>query len=295
MSTTRSDVRVTRLDVPHCALGEGPVWDVQEAALYFVDAAGGHLHRHDPATGATRTWDFDGRVACLALREGGGAIVALVDGLHLFDFGTGELTLVGDPHAGDERTILNDGKVDPRGRFLCGSVDSQITEGRGALHSVAPDGTITTLETGIKVSNGPCWSPDGRTFYHADSVPQQIFAYDYDLASGAISGKRVFAETHALGGIPDGATVDAEGFLWSAICEGSVVARFAPDGTLDRTVQLPTSMVSSVMFGGPELDLLYVTSIDPPTFGRPAEEQGGATYVVEGLGVRGLPEPRFAG
>lgn len=286
---------VTRLDVPPCKLGEGPVWDVQEQALFYVDAAGAKLNRFDPVTGELRSWDFEGRVACLGIREQGGAILALWNGIHFFDFVTKELTLIGDPDPDEPRTSLNDGKVDPRGRYVCGSVDLTMADPLGKLYGVGPNGSITTLDDGITIANGPCWSPDGNTFYHADSVPKTIYAYDYDLDSGTVSNKRVFASTAQLGGIPDGATVDAEGFLWTAICEGGIVARFSPDGVLDRTVALPTTMVSSVMFGGPDLDRLFVTSIDPRTFGGEAEDGGGALYVIDGLGIRGLPEPRFAG
>jgi L-arabinonolactonase len=286
---------VTRVDVPACKLGEGPVWDVDEQALYYVDAAGFALHRYDPATGDLKTWNFDGRVACLGIRRDGGAILALWNGMHLFDFATGELTLIGDPDPDQPRTSLNDGKVDPRGRYICGSVDLQVSAPLGKLYSIGSDGAIDVLDQDITVANGPCWSPDGTTFYHADSVPKTIYAYDYDLDTGAVANRRVFAKTDSLGGIPDGATVDAEGYLWTAVCEGGVVARFAPDGTLDRTVELPTSMVSSVMFGGPDLDRLFVTSIDPRTFGKEAEEDGGRMFVIDGLGVRGLPEHRYAG
>lgn len=286
---------ITRLDVPVCKLGEGPVWDIEDQALYYVDAAGGKLNRYDPGTGELQSWEFDGRIACLGLRERGGAIVALWNGIHLFDFVTGELTLLGDPDAAVARTSLNDGKVDPRGRYVCGSVDLEMAEPLGKLYGISTNGSITTLDDGITISNGPCWSPDGKTFYHADSVPKTIYAYDYDLDTGLASNKRVFATTDMLGGIPDGATVDAEGYLWTAVCEAGLVARFAPDGSLDRTVELPTPMVSSLMFGGPDLDRLFVTSIDPRTFGKKEEEGGGGLYVIDGLGIRGLPEPRYAG
>lgn len=293
---TESTITVSKLPLPKLSLGEGPVWDVDEQALFLVDAKEGRLYRYDPATEEHRHWQFPGRVACLALREQGGFLLAFGKGFHLFDPQTGVTTPIGDPDPDRPTTALNDGKVDARGRYVCGSVETTMREGPlGELYRIDVDHSITTIDTGITVSNGPCWSPDGATFYHADSVPKQIFAYDYDVETGAVSNKRAFASTAELGGIPDGATVDAEGYLWTAVCEGGVVARFAPDGTLDRTVSVPVSMVSSVMFGGPALDRLFVTSIYPPTFGFPDEPEGGNTYVIDGLGVRGLPEHRFQG
>lgn len=287
-------VTVARLDVPRYALGEGPVWDVGDARLYSVDAAGGTLNAYDPATGDHEQWSFGERIGCLARRERGGFLVALQSGFALFDPDTGERTPLADPDP-DPTTSLNDGKADAAGRYVCGSVDLRMEAARGKLYRLDPDGTLAVLDEGLTVSNGPCWSPDGRTLYHADSVPRTIYAFDYHVATGAATNRRVFASTAELGGIPDGATVDAEGCLWTAVCEGGVVARFTPDGELDRTVPIPVSMPSSVMFGGPDLDRLFVTTIDPSTFGFPAEPDGGSTYVVDGLGVRGLPEHRFAG
>lgn len=287
-------VTVTRLDVPRAALGEGPVWDVADARLYYVDAAGGELRAFDPVTGAHESWSFGERVGCLARRERGGFLLARQSGFHVFDPATGEHRALVDPDP-DPATSLNDGKADAAGRYVCGSVDLEMKDARGHLYRLDPDGSCTVLDDGLTVSNGPCWSPDGRTLYHADSVPKTIYAFDYDPATGSATNRRVFASTAALGGIPDGATVDADGYLWTAVCEGGVVARFAPDGSLDRTIAIPVSLPSSVMFGGEGLDRLFVTTIDPPTFGFPAEPDGGSTYVIDGLGVRGLPEHRFAG
>ena len=285
---------VTRLDVPLAKLGEGPVWDVEMQALFYVDAAGGKLHRLDYETQRLQTWEFDGRVASVGITTSGNAILALWDGIYHFDLATGERELIDYPDP-NPQTSLNDAKIDPRGRFICGSVHLKVEEPLGKLYSVDSDGAVTTLDEGITVANGPCWSPDGTTMYHADSAQHTIYAYDYDLDTGAATNRRVLVNTEALGGIPDGATVDEEGYVWSAICEAGKVVRFSPDGHIDRSIDLPTSMVSSVMFGGPQLDRLYVTSIDPCTFGKPAEDQGGATFVIDGIGVRGLAEPRYVG
>ncbi len=292
-------MKITQVGELRLKLGEGPVWDVAEQALYFTDILDQRIWRLDPATGATRSWRFDAKVSAFALREGGGAIVALAKGVHLFDFDTGALKLVGDPEPDDPVTQLNDGKADPAGRFLVGSVASDFKGSDCGLYSVE-GGAIRKLDGGFGLTNGPCWSPDGRTFYFADSRPMEIYAYDYDVATGQVSNRRLFASTAALGGIPDGATVDSEGRVYSAICNGGVIACWDPDGRLVRTIEAPSRLVTSVMFGGPDLDRLYVTSIDgshlpflPPD--APKDPADGRLFMIEGLGVSGLPERRFRG
>ena len=122
-----------------------------------------------------------------------------------------------------------------------------------------------------------------------------MYAYDYDIVTGEVGNKRPFVETRELGGMPDGATVDRDGLVWAAIFRGGKIAAFRPDGRLERVVKMPVQLTSSVMFGGPDLDQLYVTTIEKGHFGEPSEEGAGDVYVIEGLGARGSPEPRYAG
>ena len=235
-------------------------------------------------------------VGALALRERGGAVLACGDGFQFFDFASGARTPIVDPEADEPRTRLNDGKVDRRGRFIAGSMDSSLGKPLGALYVLDSELQLRTLETGVRCSNGPCWSPDGSTFYFSDTPLGRICAYDYDLDSGDISNKRVFVSTRELGGSPDGATVDADGCVWSAIVMGGKLARFTPDGQLDRAVAMPANFVSSMAFGGPGLDVLYVTSIGDPVNNEPASGTApGGLFAVHGLGVTGIVEPRFAG
>src|SRR5262249_35433275 len=153
----------------------------------------------------------------------------------------------------------------------------------------------SVLEPEIGCTNGPCFSPDNRTFYCADSVSRKISAYDYDLASGKVSNKRLFAETKGLGGVPDGATVDAEGNLWSALAGGCKIVFFGPDGAIKRTVEVPVPIITSTMFGGDNLDVMYATSIGEKILDMEPGPDGGALFEIKGLGVKGKPEPRFAG
>jgi sugar lactone lactonase YvrE len=290
-------ITIERIGSESYALGEGPLWDPVDAVLYFVDIDAPAIHRYDPSGGAFQHWDLPTKVGSMALRERGGAVLACADGFHLFDFAAGARTLIGDPETHKPHTIFNDGRVDRRGRFIAGTLANHSLSGvQGAVYRLDPDLTWQLLADGFSVTNGPCWSPDGECFYVSDSMTHTIFVYDYDLETGAASGKRIFATTEELGGVPDGTTVDADGCLWCAICMGGRIARFTPDGRVDRTFDVPMRWVTSVMFGGPHLDTLYLTGLDPLPRGEtgngPAE---GGLYAVSGLGATGLPEPRFAG
>jgi len=193
---------------------------------------------------------------------------------------------------------MNDGKVDRQGRFVAGYMDYEERDPICALFRLDANGIVAKLDDGIVCSNGPCWSPDGRTLYFADTYRREIWAYDYALATGEATNRRVFCSFAASGlnGLPDGATVDADGFVWSvSVYEGKLV-RFASDGRLDRIVGLPVESTTSLSFGGPGLDVAYVTSMARAVKGvKPREREAGALFAVYGLGVRGLPEPRFSG
>jgi len=278
------------------ALGEGPLWDPREQRLYWIDSLAPAVHRCDAGGGDRATWPLPEPVGSLALREGGGAVVALKSGFHTLDFATGRVERIVDPDPGKPRLRLNDGKVDRRGRFVAGSMDEQETAPIAALFRLDVDFTVSRLDDGIVCSNGPCWSPDGARFYFADSFAKAIYVYDYETATGAVSNRRLFADFTAMRGVPDGATVDSEGFLWSVEVFSGRLIRFTPDGAIDRIVGLPVSSTTSLSFGGPELDIAFVTSMARPIAGvRPKEREAGGIFAIHGLGVRGLAEPRFAG
>lgn len=301
-------VEIERLSTITCSVGENPIWDLLTNSLTFIDMGAGFLrgtyfqlhpaiYRLIPSTGAIQHWVLPTAIGSMALREAGGAVLACNDGFHTFDFATGQRTLIGDPEAAQPQILFADGKVDRQGRFIAGTaVNAALGQPLGAIYRLDSDLTWHKLHEGFGVVNGPCWSPDGRQFYMSDSRRSTIFVYDYDIDSGTIANQRVFATTTELGGLPDGATVDAEGFLWSAICIGGRIARFAPDGRVDRVIEMPVQWVASITFGGPALDVLYATSIDPiiyETTGRGPDE--GGLFAIHGLGVRGISEPRFAG
>ena len=275
-------------------LGEGPVWDVTEKAFYWIDGAAPALYRLDPRTGAVKSWTMPKQIGSFALREKGVAVLALADGFYMFDFQSGQAAPIGGPIA-KPGTTFNDGKTDARGRFIAGTLDSKFAGPAGSIFSLDASLKCSVVEPAIGCTNGPCFSPDNRTFYCSDSVSRTIWAYDYDLASGTVSNKREFAKIKGMGGVPDGATVDADGNLWSVIAGGGKIVCFRPDATIARTIEMPVPIVTSAMFGGDDLDVMYVTSIGERTLGKDPGPDGGSLFVVKGLGAKGKPEPRFAG
>jgi sugar lactone lactonase YvrE len=291
-------LRIELLIDAHAELGEGPLWDVAEQRLFWIDSLGAKVHSCDARGGDPRSWTVPEHIGSLALRESGGAIVALRDGFYALDFGSGACGKLADPDPGKPRIRMNDGKVDRQGRFVAGYMDYEERDPICGLFRLDPGGAIAKLDGGIVCSNGPCWSPDGRAFYFTDTHTREIWRYDYGAETGTATDRRVFCSFPAVGlkGLPDGATVDADGFLWSVSVYEGKLARFAPDGKLDRVVGLPVENTTSLSFGGPNLDVAYVTSMARVAKGvRPKEREAGALFAVHGLGVRGLPEPRFAG
>jgi sugar lactone lactonase YvrE len=275
-------------------VGEGPLWDVQTQRLFWIDIIGPAVHCLDPANGGTCSWKVPRTIGSMAISQDGNAIVALADGVYRLNLASSECSLLATSPDLNEQVQLADGKVDRRGRFIVGSSDRGMKEARGCLYALDPGANaLRRIDSDIFLSNGPCWSLDDRTFFHADSIRKQIFAYDYDIERGTVKNRRPFASTAELGGIPDGATVDAEDHVWSAICEGGKLVRFRPDGSIERIVEMPLKLPGSVMFGGPALDRIYVPTLSPAFLGRPADPLDGSTFVVEGLGIQGVPEPRF--
>ena len=278
-------------------LGEGPLWDVEQQRLYWIDAAGMRVFRATAQGTEIRAWDVPSRVGSIAIRKDGrGAICSLAKGFYNLDFETGDCDLIVEIEPERPNNWINDGKVDRRGRFFAGTMDSQEEGPSGALYRLDPDFSVTQVETGIIVSKGPCWSPDDKTFYFADSWSGELWAYDYDIDKGTLANRRTFAKVdRSKGGAADGSTVDAEGCLWNAHVYDSKLIRYTPDGKIERVIEMPVKKVTSVMFGGPNLDVLYVTSMAKPPLPRfPGDGVlRGALFAVTGLGIKGVPEPRF--
>lgn len=279
-------------------VGETPIWVPEEQALYWVDIGGARIRRYDPASGATCTWDPGVPVTALARRQGAGRwFLATKTGLCFWTQGQASATPIVDPEAGRPGLRLNDGSVDPRGRFLAGTMNEQdLNAPDGSLYRLDPDRSLHRLDTGYAVANGLGWSPDGAVLYVTDMFHRRILAYDYDLAAGVVSGRRVFATVPDDAGLPDGLVVDAEGGVWSAHWGGWRVTRYTPGGAVDREIRLPVANVTCMGFGGRDLDELYITTawFLLSAGERAAQPQAGDLFRVR-PGVRGMAEPSFAG
>jgi sugar lactone lactonase YvrE len=274
-------------------LGEGPLWNVAEQALYWVDIDGKRYHRLDPLKHVHRIVDVGEKVGVLAFRQKGGLVMATDHGFVFFDPEAGRLEHIADPELHKPQTQFNDGKVDRAGRFWAGTLGDSF---QNSLYRLDPDGSVHSMESGVDVSNGIGWSPDNQVMYFTDSTPAVIYAYDFDLGSGSIANRRVFVDRTGKKGVPDGLTVDAEGFIWSAVWDGWCVERYDPQGKLERTLQMPVQFPTSVAFGGRDLDELYVTSalVEIPVPERSSYPLAGGLFRIKGL-IKGLSEPLFAG
>ena len=289
---------VVRVAAPRCAVGESPVWSAREQAWYWTDIPARTVWRLDHAGGTATSWSTPEMAACLAPRAGGGLIAGMESGMFRLDPGSGGVMTaerLAAPPA-DELTRgmrFNDGRCDRQGRFWAGTMFMDMGAARPAGHLYRYDagGLSASLVDGLLTQNGLAWSPDGRTMYLSDSHParQLVWAFDYDLDSGTPANRRLFVDMNAHPGRPDGATVDADGCYWLAANDAGLLLRFTPDGRLDRSIALPMAKPSMCCFGGPDLDTLLVTSIDPGQGG----DWAGATVLVR-PGVQGLPEASCA-
>jgi sugar lactone lactonase YvrE len=235
------------------------VWVPDDAALWFVDIAGRHVHRYRPGRGEHTVWSAPEKPSFILPVRGGGFLAGLKSGLHRFDPHSGRFTTVHDPEADRPDNRLNDGCVSPEGEVWFGSMHDPEMEPTGVLYRRDRAGRTTALDSGYIVTNGPAFSPDGRTFYHTDSVRRVVYAFDHELG-GSLSHKRVLLQIEDGAGFPDGTTVDAEGCLWVALWAGWAVRRYSPDGELLASVRLPCANVTKVAFGGEDGRTAYATT-----------------------------------
>ncbi|WP_203076688.1 SMP-30/gluconolactonase/LRE family protein [Falsiroseomonas ponticola] len=275
-------------------LGEGPLW--HQGRLHWVDILAPALHRSDPETGEDQVTPVEELVAALAPRRGGGLVAAARGGVRALD-GRGLGAVLAAPLAEGAGLRLNDGKCDRAGRFWVGSLALDSTPDAGALHRIDADGSAQVMQAGLHVANGIGFSPDDLVLYLADSAARRIDAFDFDVATGGIANRRPFARFAEGEGVPDGLTVDAEGFVWVALWDGWRVARFAPDGRPDRVIHLPVPRPTSVAFGGEGFGTLFVTSarVRLSAAELAAAPLSGSVFAIETGGLRGLPEPDFQG
>jgi sugar lactone lactonase YvrE len=278
-------------------LVEWPVWDPDEQVLFWVIIKDHEIHRFDPATGNDRIWKTPADVGSLALRREGGLVVALKTGFFFFDPPSGKFTVVAEPEKGLPDNRFNDGKTDRQGRFWAGSLyDPDETKPTGGLFRLDPNRSCHRMVDGIFASNALAFSPDSRTMYYGDSRRRMVWAWDFNAVEGSIRNRRVFIELKEGEGTADGAAVDDDGCYWLTQPPASRVVRYDPKGRVDRVIEMPVSQPTCCAFGGPAMDILYVTSAK---YRMPAEKLAreplaGSLFAVR-PGVSGPADARFAG
>jgi sugar lactone lactonase YvrE len=279
-------------------VGESPLWSPQERVLYWVDITGQKIHRFSPRTATNDTFILPEPVTAVGLRNKGGLILTLRKNFALFDPDTAGLEMLSDPEEDTSSNRFNDAKCDRQGRFWAGTMDDVNWDASvGCLYRLDPDTKVHCMQRGVICANGLGWSPDNRVFYFTESFRYCIYAYDFDATTGNISNRRLFATLDKdSGGFPDGLTVDAEGFIWSVHNAVGRVVRYTPAGTIDRVIELPVPRPTSCMFGGDNLDVLYITTArETLTPEQIAQAPLSGSVFATTPGVRGLPEPSFAG
>jgi len=277
-------------------LGEGPLWDARENAVYWVDIVSKKLHRYGLADGARRTWTFETEVTSLAARQQGGFVGTLRDGFAFIDLEGEAVEPVVMPETDLPGNRFNDGKVDAAGRYWAGSMDAGEKLESGSLYRLDSDLSLHKMDDNYIITNGPTFSVDGKTLYHTDTAKRTIYAFDFS-ENGAISNKRVFVQLEAEEeGYPDGMTVDSENCIWLCHFAGSRITRYSPEGEVLQVIPMPVPNVTSCTFAGPDLDRLYIT-----TARHLLSEEGIRKHPLSGSllsckpGVTGLPTPLFAG
>jgi sugar lactone lactonase YvrE len=285
-------VQIENVLATRARLGESPRWDAQGRRLAFVDVYNHWVHAFDPANVDDDHFDAGEVVSAVALAGADRLLLALRDRLAILDLKTGRIRPFTDVPLTPQETRLNDGKCDPRGRFWVGSLSDEA--GAASLYRCDPDGQVQRIETGLTISNGLGWSPDGKTFYLTDSPRRIIYAYDFDLDRGRLSNQRALVDFGAEPIEPDGLAVDVEGRLWSALWNGWALARFDSRGRPLERIPLPVQRPTSVAFGGDSLADLYVTSASVGLNQKEIERgvEAGDLFRVA-AGTTGLPEHSF--
>ncbi len=269
-----------------CITGEGPLWHSLERKVYWADIPRGRLFRYDPAIGHHEM--------CAELPESVGGFTVQADGSLLLFMArgavkiwrAGELTTVIDEIPQERDSRFNDVIADPAGRVFCGTMPTRERPGR--LYRLDTDGTLTQLLDGVGVSNGMGFTPDRRQMYYTDTRRREIYLFDYGQADGGLSNRRVFVRVPEGEGGPDGMTVDAEGYVWSARWDGSRLVRYAPDGRQVLKIDFPVKKVSSVIFGGADYTDMYITTAGGDKKESDGEHAGALFHL--NLNIRGVPE-----
>jgi sugar lactone lactonase YvrE len=277
-------------------VGEGAVWCAPEQSVYWTDINRFLVHRHDTTSANTRSWFFEEPVVALSLsNEPGRWLVALASRLLWWWPETDRRLAHGFVLEGSPRVRLNDGRADALGNFWVGSMRNNVLPNGelgeaggndGKMFRIAPNGDVTEHITGLGISNTVCWSPDGGTFYTADTLANVIWAYAFNPSDASLGARRVLLAGWEHG-MPDGSAIDAQGYLWNCRFFGRSLVRIAPDGRVDRVIDMPVKNITTACFGGPDLRTLYVTSAS--VHKDPGDRLAGSLWAIP-CAVPGLPE-----
>ena len=280
-------------------LGESPCWDVghasQAAVVCWIDALAGTLWRHNPVNGITLRHSLPAPIGSIAPCVGDALVIALKHSFARYDLNTCALEVLGTIDIDHPDVRLNDGKCDPFGNFIAGTMHMNRQHGEpalGGIYRLRPTGRVDRIGDAFGLANGPCFSIDGRTLYVADSTVRTIWSFDYS-PDAPLANQRPFVLTDGFDSGPDGATVDAQGYVWTVLTRTAKLARFAPDGTLDRLIDMPCTHPTSLCFGGPDFNKAWVTSISKSTRLTGHLPQDGGLFEVCGLPAAGLAPHRF--
>jgi len=278
-------------------LGECPIWNVDEQALYWIDIEGNRVHRFEPATASHEIRRPGFPMTAFGLRATGGWVTAAKNGLAYWHWPSQEYEFISDPVADEAGIRFNDGVVDRQGRFWTGTIyEEDFDAPLSSLFRLDPDGSVHKLDTGFATSNGIGVSPDSKTLYFVDMFHRHILAYDHDPATGALEHRRIFASMPEEAGYPDGLTIDSEGFVWNAHWGGWKVTRYDPDGKIEREIHLPVQNVTRCAFGGEQLDVLFINTAwyGLSEADRKDQPLAGDLFQVK-TNIKGLEEPKFVG
>lgn len=296
-----TDYKVEQVLDAKAELGECPLWSPEEQCLYWIDIDGLTFNRFDPASGANRAWKLHTNPGSFVLREGGGVLIAMRDGLYEFDCDDSPPRKVHDAPFDTSQIRFNDGRTDRQGRYWVGSMPATLEAEHagvtGSFYSLDGSGLKLRIP-GTHHANGTAFSLDNRIFYRAETLKREIYAYDHDPETGDLSNQRLFARVPDELGMPDGCTVDAEGGYWPALPagpKGGAIARYTPEGKLDFVIELPVAIVTMPAFGGPDLSTIYVTTGRlEPMIGLQPTALSGSLFAIK-TNFRGLPEVKYRG
>ena len=270
-------------------LGEGPAWDARTQTLYWVDVLEKRIY-----AGSRLFLQLDELVSCLAPRKEGGLVIAQRFGFWTFDPDTNKLFTLASPKGEPSNNRFNDGKCDPRGRFVAGTMDHNEQETSGSLYSLSPEGRLKKLLKDVRISNGLAWSPDCRTMYFIDTPTREVRAFEYDIETGQIANPRVLIHFEETFGWPDGMTTDTDGNLWIAMWGGARVTQWSPRGVLMEQFGIPALNPTSCVFGGPDMNELYITTarVGMDAAALKKYPQAGGVFRME-TNVTGMPTFEF--